>query len=261
MVIKSEESQIYVKRNQLNIAGIGLPGSGKGTQGMHLKSKYGLHSISTGELLRSHIEQGTEIGKLAKHIVEVEGKLVPDELIVKIYSEELLKPNFRYGHFGDGTGRRLNQYLSYEKMLGEDFYDGAIYFNLHPDVVRERLLGRLCCNECGAPYNIKEHGVRVGDKCRVIGCGGTLQPRSDDKLERIENRISEFEKNSPEYLEHLRRKGILWEVDSTMKPAQISHIINGFVDNAIAKKLNTPILGPKHFHITDLSKLGEKTDE
>lgn len=209
------QNGVYVKRKaHFNIAGIGLPGAGKGTTAQYLKQDYSMNSISTGDLLRWHVERETEIGKKAKTYMDA-GELVPDEIIVKLYSDELLKPEFKHGHFGDGTGRTLKQYKSYEKAFGEDFYDGAIFFNLPPEVVRKRLLGRVTCNECSTPYSEKLDGVKVGDPCPARNCKGILIQRNDDRPEKIEKRISEFEKNSPEYLEHLRRKGILWEIPIT----------------------------------------------
>lgn len=191
---------------------MGLPGAGKGTQADKIKEKYNIPHISTGDMFRSAIKEGTDLGKKAKEFMD-QGALVPDEVTIGIVRERLMKDDCKNGFLLDGFPRTIPQAQSLEKLLTE--LNQSIDFVLHVDVpaekLVERLSGRRICPTCGTAYHIvfnppKEEGICDKD-------GSTLTQRDDDKPETVKNRLAVNLEQMQPLLDFYQEKGYLARVN------------------------------------------------
>lgn len=183
---------------------MGAPGAGKGTQGEILEKKLGISTISTGVMLRTAIKEQTEVGKLAEQYIN-EGKLVPDDVIVKIVKERLAKPDCEKGFILDGFPRTTAQAAALDEAGVE--IDKVLLIDVSDDKIIERLSSRRECSKCGAPYNIIfKKPVREGI---CDSCGGELIQRKDDVPETIQNRLNIFHEQTEPIKDYYAEKGIL----------------------------------------------------
>ncbi|MFD1609593.1 adenylate kinase [Oceanobacillus luteolus] len=196
----------------MNLILMGLPGAGKGTQADKIKEKYNIPHISTGDMFRSAIKEGTDLGKKAKEFMD-QGALVPDEVTIGIVRERLMKDDCKNGFLLDGFPRTIPQAQSLEKLLTE--LNQSIDFVLHVDVpaekLVERLSGRRICPTCGTAYHIvfnppKEEGICDKD-------GSTLTQRDDDKPETVKNRLAVNLEQMQPLLDFYQEKGYLARVN------------------------------------------------
>lgn len=173
----------------MNIILMGLPGAGKGTQASKIIDKYGFPHISTGDLFRAAIKNETELGKLAQKYIE-EGELVPDEVTNGLVRERLEQPDAEKGFMLDGFPRTVNQAEALEDILAEinKKIDAVIYIDVKPELLKERLGGRIICRNCGETYNINTNPPKEEGVCDRCG-GKEFYQREDDKPEVIEKRI------------------------------------------------------------------------
>lgn len=214
----------------MNILLMGLPGAGKGTQAAKIVEKYQFPHISTGDMFRQAIADGTELGKKAKSYMD-EGGLVPDEVTNGIVEERLQQDDTVNGFMLDGFPRTLNQAEALEEILEKigKTIDAVIYFDVDPEVLKKRLSGRVICRNCGATYNIyfnppKEEGVC--DKC-----GSTdLYQREDDKPEVVENRIQVNMKQQQPLIEFYEAKGKLHSVPGDIGIDQIFEKVQEIIE-------------------------------
>ena len=172
---------------------LGGPGSGKGTQAKKLVEKYGLTHISTGDLLRKAMKEGTELGKTAKNYVDA-GDLVPDDVILGMIKEKLKE--IKGGFIFDGFPRTPEQSKGLENILSElnIEIDKVVNLNVDDQMIVDRLSARRMCKTCGFEYNLKTRPPKKEGVCDIDG--GELYQRSDDNEETIKNRLSLYHENN-----------------------------------------------------------------
>ncbi len=198
----------------MKIIMLGAPGAGKGTQAKMIAEKYGIPHISTGDIFRANIKNATELGMEAKKYMD-EGKLVPDELTVKILLDRVAQEDCKNGYVLDGFPRTIPQAevltAALEKM--NDAVDFAIDVNVPDENIVNRMSGRRACLTCGATYHI----VHIPPKQEGIcdKCGSALVLRDDDKPETVLNRLKVYHDQTQPLIDYYTEKGILKTVDGT----------------------------------------------
>lgn len=194
---------------QLIIILLGPPGSGKGTQAELLKHHFSIPHISTGDILRENIKSGTPLGKEAKGFMD-QGKLVPDELIVKMIFERIQSADCKKGYILDGFPRTLPQAEIFKEHLG-DKRPLVISFEISDESVIERLSQRVTCEKCQTPYHLIYAPSKKGLICDK--CGGKLVQRSDDHENVIRKRLSVYHQQTAVLKEFYRTQKALHSVD------------------------------------------------
>ncbi|MFD2680978.1 adenylate kinase [Bacillus seohaeanensis] len=196
----------------MNIVLMGLPGAGKGTQAEKIIEKYGIPHISTGDMFRAAIKEGTELGLKAKSFMD-NGDLVPDEVTIGIVRERLSKEDCLKGFLLDGFPRTVAQAEALENILSDlgKKMNYVINIEVDKDILMERLTGRRICKECGATYHLifnppKEEGV-------CDRCGGELYQRADDNEETVQNRLDVNIQQTKPLLDYYEDKGYLKNID------------------------------------------------
>lgn len=169
----------------MNLILVGPPGAGKGTQAEKLAEKLNVNTISTGAMLRAAIKNGTEVGKLAESYIN-EGKLVPDDVMIKVVKERLSEPDCKNGFILDGFPRTTAQAEAL-KAAGVKI-DKVLSLEVSDDTIVERLSARRECSKCAAPYHMVYNRPKKDGICDK--CGGELIQRSDDNPQTIQNRLS-----------------------------------------------------------------------
>ncbi|MDK2867061.1 MAG: adenylate kinase [Clostridiales bacterium] len=170
---------------------LGPPGAGKGTQAEFIVEKYGIPHISTGDIFRKNIKEGTELGTRAKAFMD-KGELVPDSLVVELVADRLNQADCEAGFLLDGFPRTVFQAQSLDGILEKlnVTLNAVININVNPSVLVSRAVGRRICKNCGATYHVENNKPKVDGVCDK--CGGELYQRSDDVAETVENRISVY---------------------------------------------------------------------
>ncbi|RKD25419.1 Adenylate kinase [Caminicella sporogenes DSM 14501] len=191
---------------------LGPPGAGKGTQASSIVEKYNIPHISTGDIFRKNIKEGTELGKKAKEYMD-KGLLVPDELVVAIVEDRLKEDDCKNGFLLDGFPRTVNQAKSLDKVLEKMNVSLNKVLNIKVDkeILVNRAVGRRICKECGRAYHIEFNPPKESGKCDV--CGGQLYQRSDDKEETVAKRIEVYLKETAPLIDYYNNKGILVDIN------------------------------------------------
>jgi len=194
---------------------LGPPGAGKGTQGVVLSKKYNIAHISTGDILREAVKDGTPLGKKALIYMD-KGELVPDEVVTGIVVERLAKKDAKAGYILDGFPRTLKQAEALDKELNSisGNIDMVLYFEIPEAVAIERLTGRRVCRRCGANYHIKNIPPKKEGICNK--CGGELFQRPDDTIDTVRNRLKVYEGRTRPLIEYYTKKGILKKVSGAL---------------------------------------------
>ncbi len=190
---------------------MGPPGAGKGTQARQLEQKHGVPQVSTGDILREAVQQGTELGVRAKTYMD-RGELVPDELVAGLVAERLAAPDCQSGFILDGFPRTVAQaeiLTHYLEERGKPL-DAVISIQVPQEEVLRRLSGRRVCQKCGAMYHKVFSPPAQEGVCDQ--CGGDLYQRSDDREETIKARLEVYERSTAPLLAYYRQKGLLCEV-------------------------------------------------
>lgn len=210
----------------MKIIMLGAPGAGKGTQAEMICEKYSLPHISTGDIFRSNIKNGTELGKEAKKYMD-QGLLVPDELTVKILLDRVAKEDCKNGYVLDGFPRTIPQAEVLDEALSKlnDKVDYAINVDVPDENIINRMSGRRACVTCGATYHIVYAPTKVEGVCDK--CGAQLILRDDDKPETVKNRLDVYHKQTQPLIDFYGNKGILKSVDGTVPMNEVfASIVN-----------------------------------
>ncbi len=194
---------------------LGAPGAGKGTQAKMIAEKYGIPHVSTGDIFRANIKNGTELGMEAKKYMD-QGLLVPDELTVKILLDRVAQPDCAKGYVLDGFPRTIPQAEVLDKALSElgDAIDYAINVDVPDENIVKRMSGRRACVTCGATYHIEHVPPKKEGICDK--CGAELVLRDDDKPETVLNRLNVYHEQTQPLIEFYTAKGVLKTVDGTV---------------------------------------------
>jgi len=192
----------------MNLIFLGPPGSGKGTQAKLLSEKLGVLHLSTGDILREAVREGTPLGREAKRYME-EGKLVPDEVVIGIVKEWLLSKGVERGVIYDGFPRTVAQAEALDRMMKElgQKIDWVIDIEVSEAEVLKRLSGRRTCKNCGAMYHLMFNPPRVDGICDK--CGGELYQRDDDKEETIKSRLKVYREQTEPLKDYYKKLGII----------------------------------------------------
>ncbi|MCX8094004.1 MAG: adenylate kinase [Candidatus Goldbacteria bacterium] len=206
---------------------LGPPGAGKGTYSEKLIKFYKIPQISTGDILRAAVKQGTELGKQAKDYMD-KGLLVPDEIIVGIIEDRIKEPDCKNGFLLDGFPRTVAQADALEFIFNKNNLklNAVIDFTVREDILYKRLTGRRLCKNCGANYNIftlppKKEGV-------CDRCGSELYQRDDDKEEVIAKRLSVYKSQTEPLIDYYKKRGLLKSIDAS--EGTIDEIVQKIID-------------------------------
>ncbi|MBD5502773.1 MAG: adenylate kinase [Lachnospiraceae bacterium] len=199
----------------MKIIMLGAPGAGKGTQAKMIAEKYEIPHVSTGDIFRANIKNGTQLGMEAKQYMD-QGLLVPDELTVKILLDRVAKEDCKNGYVLDGFPRTIPQAEVLDKALSQlgDKIDYAINVDVPDENIVRRMGGRRACLSCGATYHIEHVPPKTEGICD--SCGQELVLRDDDKPETVQNRLNVYHEQTQPLIEFYSKKGVLQTVDGTM---------------------------------------------
>ncbi len=191
---------------------IGPPGAGKGTQADRIVKNFNLVYISTGEMLRKAVKEGSPLGRKAQDYMD-QGQLVPDKLVVDIVRERLVEPDCENGALLDGFPRTVDQAVFLENVLPEikATVDLVLMIEVEENELIERLTGRRVCCDCGANYHVKYKSPKVRNVCDQ--CGGDLYQRDDDSLTTVKERLEVYKKQTEPLVEFYQEKDLLYFIN------------------------------------------------
>ena len=212
----------------MKIIMLGAPGAGKGTQAKMIAKEYGIPHISTGDIFRANIKEGTELGKEAKTYMDA-GQLVPDELTVKILLDRVAKEDCKNGYVLDGFPRTIPQAEVLDEALTKlgDKIDFAIDVDVPDENIVRRMGGRRACVTCGATYHIEHVPPKTEGICDT--CGSELILRDDDKPETVSNRLKVYHDQTQPLIDFYTKKGVLKSVDGTVDMMDVFAAIKGIL--------------------------------
>ncbi len=200
---------------------LGAPGAGKGTQATRISDKYGLPHISTGDILRKNIKEGTELGKEAKSYIDA-GQLVPDEVVINIVKDRLQQADCKKGYILDGFPRTVAQAEALDKVAE---IDAVINIAVDPALIVDRITGRRMC-ACGESYHIS---MGIGETCPK--CGSKLYQRDDDKEETVKARMQVYEKQTAPLIDYYTAKDLVIDVDGGKPLNEVFEQISKVIDD------------------------------
>jgi len=203
---------------------MGPPGAGKGTQADFLKTELSIPHISTGDMFRKAVTEGTPLGLEAKRYMD-SGQLVPDSVTIGIVKERLSEADCENGFLLDGFPRTIPQADALGQTLKElgMALDAVINVTVRREILIGRLTGRRVCKSCGATYHMLFNPSKAGEKCG--SCGGDLYQRKDDSLETVGNRLDVYDKQTAPLIEYYKGKGLLIEIDGEQSVAEVTQFI------------------------------------
>lgn len=215
----------------MKIIMLGAPGAGKGTQAKMIAEKYQIPHISTGDIFRANIKNGTELGMEAKKYMD-QGLLVPDELTVKILLDRVAKEDCKNGYVLDGFPRTIPQAEVLDKALSEreEEIDFAVDVDVPDENIVKRMSGRRACLSCGATYHIEHIPSKKEGICDA--CGQELVLREDDKPETVTNRLKVYHEQTQPLIDFYTKKGILKTVDGTAAMKEVFEAIVDILEKA-----------------------------
>lgn len=216
---------------------LGAPGSGKGTQAKLLVEKYKLPQISTGDMLREAVAEGTTLGRQAKASMDA-GQLVSDDIVLSIIKERVTRPDARKGFILDGFPRNLQQAEAMDQLLtalGRPL-NLALLVAVDVDALIQRLVGRRTCLSCGQMYNVFYAPPHIEGRCDA--CGGRLRHRGDDNEETIGNRLRVFETHTLPVIEYYKEQGMLRTVQGVGEISDIFKAVTKIVEDVRASTKN-----------------------
>ncbi len=196
---------------------MGSPGAGKGTQTKFLSKYYDIAHISTGDILRLEMRNGTDIGKEIAHLMD-SGSLVPDDIVTALLKQRIKHDDCKNGFILDGFPRNRAQAETLDDVVGK--IDKAVYVEVTDDVIIERMSGRVVCPSCGAIYNKLSNPTKVEGICDV--CAAELIQREDDKATAVKKRLALYHELTKPLISFFEEKGILLTVDGTRDIGEIT---------------------------------------
>lgn len=213
---------------------LGPPGAGKGTQAAYIKEKYEIPHISTGEILRENIKNGTPLGIEANQYMH-KGELVPDDLVFEMLEDRVNQKDCAQGALFDGFPRNHEQADMFFDMpyVSKNAIVCAILIDIPDEEVIKRLSNRRACPKCKSIYNLihKIPEKKAGDTYICDKCGAELIIRDDDKVETIQNRLKVFHNTACPLIDYFEKKKVLHKVDGATSPSEIFRQIEGILDN------------------------------
>jgi len=204
----------------MNLILLGPPGAGKGTQAQKIVERYRIPQISTGDILRKAVKEGTPLGKKVKGFMD-QGQLVPDEVVIEIIEERLKASDCKQGFILDGFPRTLPQAEALQALLGKIGKSVKHVINIEVELEElvRRLTGRRTCRNCGAMFHVLFHPPQREGICDR--CGGALYQRDDDQEETIRTRLKEYERLTAPLIHYYRSKDELRSIQGMGEEAQI----------------------------------------
>lgn len=208
---------------------LGPPGAGKGTVAKPLMDKYHMPQISTGDILRQAVKDGTELGKLAKSYMD-RGDLVPDEVIIGIVKERIKADDCTPGYIFDGFPRTVPQAEALDRVLNElgTPLTAVINMDVPEDVVVARLSGRRTCRSCGALFHVIFNRPAKDGVCNA--CGGELYQRDDDNETTIRQRLGVYRQQTFPLIEHYATQGLIKTIDGSVEAKEVAAAVLKAVD-------------------------------
>ncbi|MGB3366420.1 MAG: adenylate kinase [Acidaminobacteraceae bacterium] len=199
---------------------LGPPGAGKGTQAASISKQYSIPHISTGDIFRKNIKEGTELGKKATAYMD-KGELVPDSLVVALVEDRLTWEDAKEGFLLDGFPRTIAQAESLDSVLlkMKCALNKVINIKVDSNILVERAVGRRICKNCGATYHIKFNPTKVEGVCDV--CSGELYQRNDDNEETVTNRIKVYESETSPLIKYYTDKDVILNVDGQQEISKV----------------------------------------
>lgn len=200
---------------------LGAPGAGKGTQAAYLREAWGLAHISTGDILRAEVREGSELGQTARGYME-RGELVPDDLIIRMMEERLKLLGHAQGYILDGFPRTVAQAEALDAMLARIGHtlDAVVNLEVGESELIRRLTGRRVCPNCSAVYHVETMSPKAAGICDV--CGAALIQRKDDQLEAITNRLRVYQAQTAPLIAYYRERGKLVTIDGTIGVPEVA---------------------------------------
>ena len=204
----------------MNLVLLGPPGAGKGTQASRIVDKFATPHISTGDIFRANIKEGTDLGKKAQAYMN-KGELVPDSLVIEIALDRLSQDDCKEGFLLDGFPRTVEQAEALDAFLAEkdSKVDYVLDIQVPKEVLLKRLTARRVCKVCGATYNLVGMPPKKEGICDE--CGGELYQREDDTVETVENRINVYNNQTTPLLDYYEEAGNIVHLDGTIDPDEL----------------------------------------
>ncbi|MFI4987697.1 MAG: adenylate kinase [Alphaproteobacteria bacterium] len=214
----------------MNLLLLGPPGSGKGTQAKRLEERHGLVQLSSGDMLRAAVKDGSEIGSKAKAIME-RGELVPDDMVIAIIADRIDQPDCARGFVLDGFPRTTAQAEALDRMLAKKrlTLDLVIELKVDEAAIVRRIVGRSNCARCGAGYHDEFHRPKVAGVCDV--CGSTsFTRRADDNAETVASRLAAYRASTAPILPYYEKRAVLKRVDGMAPIDSVSDAIEAILN-------------------------------
>ncbi len=210
---------------------LGPPGSGKGTQAKRLTAEQAWPQLSTGDMLRSNISQGTKLGIEAKVLMD-QGQLVPDAVVVGMIEERIQRPDCAAGFILDGFPRTISQAESLDQMLAAKNrqVDKVVEFQIRDQELLGRLSGRRTCSKCGTMYHVSTSPTKVEGVCDK--CGGAVVQRDDDHVEVIQKRLAVYHRQTAPLIEFYTRQEKLSSLDASLPMAEVFAQLKSAIQSA-----------------------------
>ncbi len=208
----------------MKIIMLGAPGAGKGTQAKKIAAKYGIPHVSTGDIFRANIKNGTELGMKAKSYMDA-GGLVPDEITIGMLLDRISQEDCKTGYVLDGFPRTIPQAESLTKALADrgEAIDYAVNVDVPDENIISRMGGRRACLNCGATYHIVYNAPKTEGICD--SCGQELVLRDDDKPETVKKRLDVYHQQTQPLIDYYQKAGVLAEVDGTKDMEEVFQAI------------------------------------
>lgn len=189
---------------------LGAPGSGKGTTATVLREKYSLAHISTGDIFRANIKNGTPLGVEAKSYID-KGALVPDSVTIRMVEDRLAQDDTKNGYILDGFPRTLAQAQALDEILAKSgsSIDAVLSIVVDDEIIKDRVSSRRVCEKCGASYNVRFKPTKVEGVCDE--CGGKVVQRADDTAETVAARLETYYKNTKPLIDFYEKRGLIVE--------------------------------------------------